>query len=49
MKKILNTMLVLALIALVPTLVVNAVSGTNDNTGSITISDAIDGKTYSAY
>ncbi|MBQ8682046.1 MAG: SpaH/EbpB family LPXTG-anchored major pilin [Bacilli bacterium] len=49
MKKILNTILVLSLLVLVPTFVVNAVSGTNSNTGTITISDAIEGKTYKAY
>lgn len=49
MKKLLNKLLVLALLVLVPTVAVNAVSGTNDNSGSITINDAIVGKTYSAY
>lgn len=49
MKKILNTILVLALLVLVPTFVVNAVSGTNNDSGVITIDNAIEGKTYSAY
>lgn len=49
MKKILNAMLMLALLVLVPTFVVHAVSGTNNDNGSITISNAIEGKTYSAY
>jgi len=49
MKKILNTILVLALLVLVPTFVVNAQSGTNSNDGSITINKAVEGHTYTIY
>ena len=49
MKKLFNKILVLALLVLVPAFVVSAVSGTNDNSGSITITNAIKDKTYSAY
>lgn len=49
MKKILNTILVLTLLVLVPAFLVNAENGTNNDTGVITINNAIEGKTYSAY
>lgn len=49
MKKILNTILVLALLVLVPTFVVNAQSGTNGNTGTITINKAVEKHTYTIY
>lgn len=49
MKKILNTILVLALLVLVPTFIVNAQSGINDNSGTITINKAVEGHTYTIY
>ncbi len=50
-KKIINMLLVLAmlLVELVPTTKVLAQSGTNADNGTITIANAIEGKTYSVY
>jgi len=48
MKKILNLVFVLALL-LVHVVPVNALSGTNSDSGSITINNTLEGKTYSVY
>lgn len=55
MKKIMKRLLILAMLILAPALVTYAedkepvTSGTNNDTGSIVISNPIEGKTYSAY
>lgn len=49
MKKIITTILVLALLLIQLPLAVNAASGTNNDNGIITINNAIAGKTYSVY
>lgn len=51
MKKILKMMFVLAflLVQIVPTTLVNADSGTNNNTGTITINNVEEGRVYTIY
>ena len=51
MKKIFKMMFVLALllVQLVPSTLVNAVSGTNTNNGKITINNVSEDKTYAIY
>ena len=51
MKKILKMMFVLAflLVQIVPTTLANADSGTNDNTGTITINNVEEGRVYTIY
>ena len=50
MKKLAGCLLALVMILTMSNVaVVNAANGTNDNSGSITINDAIEGHTYNAY
>lgn len=51
MKKILKMMFVLAflLVQIVPTTLVNAASGTNDDSGTITINNVEEGRVYTIY
>ena len=49
MKKILSYLLVIALLLVQLIPIANAAKGTNDDTGSITISNALKGQTYSVY
>ena len=49
MKEIMKKLLVLVLLVLVPAFVVKAQSGTNSDTGSITINNAVEDHTYTIY